>query len=115
MSGGREELIYHSIIQIHDWLLQKGIPSYKVENAGTPVESLKEQIKQAIPTYQCIENELRNCIESGVVGDFYKFGLADGPLSPDQAQEFFLEPSNMKSIYQRQCLGRVKDEMRKYL
>ena len=115
MSEGREEIIYHSLMQIHNWMLDSGIPSHIFVNRGTPVESLQDQIKQAIPTYLAIENKLRGYTKDAIVGGFHNFKLANTPLSAKQAEEFFLEPSNLQSIYQRQCVGRVNEDMRKEL
>ncbi|MBL7147570.1 MAG: hypothetical protein ISS82_01980 [Nanoarchaeota archaeon] len=115
MSGGREEIIYHSLMEINEWLLEKGIPSFKVENTGTPIESLQEQIRQAIPIYLLIEKQLRGCIDRKIVGGFHNYRLANDSLTLKQAKEFFLDSSNIDSIYERQCLGRVKKDMRKVL
>lgn len=112
MSSNREELIYHSLMQIYDWLSDNDLPTNKIENHGTPVDSLKDQIRQAIPTYLKLEDHLREDIQRPD-SIFKNFRLSDDPFSLKEAQDFFLEDSNMKSIYERQCLGKVKDNDKK--
>lgn len=51
MSRGREHVILSAFLEIYDHL-KIGTRTYLFGNTGIPVEGLKQQILQAIPTFQ---------------------------------------------------------------
>lgn len=58
MSGGREQIILAAFREIFDYL-EASMPIIMVENRGAPTPELVEQIAQAVPTYQMVEDMLR--------------------------------------------------------
>lgn len=87
MSKGREYIILPAFNDIFD-TLKNEMPIYKFENCGTPVEDLREQIRQAIPTFQQIENIVS------------KHGFRLKQEKTDEA--FWLESERLRRIYERQ-------------
>lgn len=59
MSSDREKIILKAFWAIFRKLKTDGMQIHLIENKGTPVEDLERQIKQAIPTYQQIEDIVR--------------------------------------------------------
>lgn len=89
MSKGREHIILPAFKEIFN-AMKSETPVYMFENCGTPMEDVKEQIKQAIPIFQQIEN---------VVG---KHGFRIKQEKIDDAEAFWLEPERLRRIYERQ-------------
>lgn len=56
MSPGREEMILQVFLAIFRQIREEGMQIYLIENQGTPTENLEGQIRQAIPTFQQIED-----------------------------------------------------------
>lgn len=88
MSKGREHIILPAFKEIFN-AMKSETPVYMFENCGTPVEDMKEQIKQAIPIFQQIEN----------VVDKHGFRLKE---KIDDVEAFWLEPERLRKIYERQ-------------
>ncbi|MDI6721827.1 MAG: hypothetical protein QMD85_05515 [Candidatus Aenigmarchaeota archaeon] len=102
MSDGREEMICNNFQEIYKWLLGRGVPTIWVENHGAPCESLEDQLRQAIPNYLALEDELCDNIENRIIGGFDAYNLAPGSLSEKEAEQFFLQPEVLDRIYRRQ-------------
>ncbi len=101
MSGGKEELIYQSLVQIYEGLRKSERPSIMLENKGGPVQELEQQIRQAIPTYLALEAVLRQNMGQKTAG-LYGYRLSPDSLTVGQAEEFFLDPANKEKIHLRQ-------------
>ena len=93
MSIGRENIILPAFLEIYEEL-KDNMPIYLIENAGVPVPELEKQISQAIPTYSRIESILK---EQG-----WKF-KEDSIGNPE---EYWLQPDQLKKIYERQCVAK---------
>ncbi|NIO44393.1 MAG: hypothetical protein GTN36_02465 [Candidatus Aenigmarchaeota archaeon] len=89
MSRGREHVILPAFIEIYECFESK-IPIYLFENVGTPVEDIKGQIRQAIPTFKRIEAVVR---ENG-------FRLKEEEIVSEES--FWLDPERLERIYRRQ-------------
>ena len=89
MSKGREHIILPAFNDIFN-TLKSEMSIYKFENCGTPVEDLRKQIRQAIPTFQKIENVVS------------KHGFRIKQEKIDDAEAFWLEPERLQRIYERQ-------------
>jgi len=88
MSKGREDIILPAFIEIFN-TMKSETPVYLFENCGTPVEDIRGQIRQAIPTFQKIEDAVSE----------HGFRLKQEKID-DEA--FWLEPERLQRIYSRQ-------------
>lgn len=90
MSSEREAIILKAFWAIFRKLKTDGMQIHLIENRGIPVENLGEQIRQAIPTYQQIENIVR---ETG-------FKLRSDQVASQT--DFWLEAERLSRIQRRQ-------------
>ncbi|MFH1182507.1 MAG: hypothetical protein V1702_06115 [Candidatus Woesearchaeota archaeon] len=89
MSRGREHIILPAFLEIYRQLKGK-MPIYLLENHGTPVPQLEEQIRQAMPTFQRVEEIVRT----------HGFRLNGNQITSLEA--FLLNSERLQRIYERQ-------------
>ena len=89
MSGGREHIILSAFTEINDYLRTR-TKTFWFENKGTPTQDIKDQILQAIPTFQGIEEVLR---ESGF--QFKSESIINSP-------SYWTTPDRLDRVYKRQ-------------
>ncbi len=88
MSRGREDVILPAFLEIYK-ALDGTMPIYLLENAGIPVSDVKEQIRQAIPTFQKVEAAVSK----------RGFKLRTNQVADEV---FWLDPKRLQRIYDRQ-------------
>jgi len=82
MSGGREHVILSTLKEIHGFL-ETRIKTFWVENKGTPTQNIRDQILQAIPTFQDIKRVLEGSgfqFESESVTDLHHYWTTSSRL-----------------------------------
>lgn len=89
MSMGREDIILPAFLEIYGELKIQ-MPIYMIENSGIPAQELDTQIKQAIPTYQKVEDILR----------LHGFNLKEDTI--EDPITFWTERGRLQRIYERQ-------------